>query len=52
MHMQTNRQQPQSSNPKHMSGQYSPGNSSELSLSPQDRRALASAGADLVVLIL
>lgn len=30
----------------------SPGNSSELSLSAQDRRALATAGADLVALIL
>lgn len=49
MHMQTNWQQHQCCNPKQVSGQYSPGNSPELSLSPQDT---ANAGADLVVLIL
>lgn len=43
---------PSGGNPKQVSGQYSPENSPELSLSPQDRRALANAGANLVVLIL
>lgn len=52
MHMQTNWWQPQPHNPKQVSDQYSPGNFPELSLSPQDRRAPANAGADLVVLIL
>lgn len=49
MHMQTDSQQHQSCNPKQVSGQYSSGNSPELSLPPQDR---AHAGTDLIVLIL
>lgn len=50
--MQNHQWQTRSSNPKQVSGHHSPANSPELSLSPQDKKALAGAGVDLVVLIL